>query len=103
MDLGVKSTTLANIISSAESASLLTSATSTTTTTTKNTSKLSKTKEPKERKERKETNECNIDFSNFITIYSLNVGLIPTLPLSNNEQLHMWIPTRSGLWIKVIS
>lgn len=42
---------------------------------------------------------CEVDFSSFLTIYSLHSGLVqPKVP---PEKPVMWIPTPSGQWIQV--
>jgi hypothetical protein len=43
---------------------------------------------------------CQVDFPLFLTIYSVHTGLVysPTQP---RDQPIMWVPTSSGMWIKV--
>lgn len=84
MDLGVKNTPLANIISSVESTISLSS----------------NTNQNIKNNQKDNNNSCNLDFSNFITIYSLNVGIIYS-KTKMEDQFQMWIPTNSGEWIKV--
>ena len=104
MDLGVQSTSLADIISAATNTStispLVNNSSSIKGAKTKN--NHSKTTNSTQKKNNENENTCNVDFSNFLTIYSLNVGLVPSVPSSIHEQLQMWIPTRSGLWMKVL-
>jgi hypothetical protein len=42
---------------------------------------------------------CDVDFPLFLTIYSVNTGLL--LPPSPGDRPTMWIPSPSGLWQKV--
>lgn len=98
MDLGVKSTSLADIISQVQSSYY-------TSIKLHNNSKTKTKDKNKDKDENNKDNLCNLDFSSFITIYSSNVGLVQTSSSSSfniKDQNQMWIPTNSGLWIKVI-
>lgn len=71
MDLKVKGSSLAGIVSSVEALST----------------------------QRGDGGSCDVDFPLFLTIYSANTGLLPpTFPVDTPS---MWIPTSSGMWQQV--
>jgi hypothetical protein len=70
MDLNVKGSSLADIVSCVESQSPSTD------------------------------QSCQVDFPLFLTIYSVHTGLVSS-PTPPRELPIMWIPTSSGMWLKV--